>query len=433
MALAAAKIVASIEAVRDKLGLGGDCVIAYSGGLDSTVLMHLLARDGRLPLRALHIDHGLQEEPAWQRHVKRATDALGLPCRVVSLQLKPGAGDSIEALARDARYAAFAADLQAGDLLLLAQHRDDQAETLLLQLLRGAGPHGLSAMPRLAALGPGYALRPLLDVSVDQLRDYARVQGLSWFDDPSNADERFDRNYLRHRVLPAMRERWPAFGKTLARAAHHQSAAASVLDQQAAADARSIRARGGQLVISRLQMLTTARQRNVLRFVLRARGLAVPSDRRLGAVLALCQSPAGRGQVAWADVVMRRYRDALFFTQGRLEEPDTAFEVALRLGASIELPCGLGTLKLAGSKVAGHEPPVLSVRFRRGGERARLAARGHSQPLAQWFQEQGVPPWERSRVPLAFWQGDLVGIGDTLVTAQDGMFGSVRLVWERPT
>src|SRR3990167_5323944 len=226
------------DALQPWRSTAGWCV-ALSGGLDSTVLLHLLAslaqREALPPLSAIHIHHGLQAAAdVWPAHCRELCAALCVPLQVEYVQVAPGA--SLERAARDARYAAFAARLGAGELLLTAQHRDDQAETLLFRLLRGAGVQGLSAMPLSRALGAGQLVRPLLNCSRDELLAYAREHKLTWIEDPSNADERFSRNYLRRQVVPALLSRWPQAATTIAPSAAHLSEAAQLLDELAQQD-----------------------------------------------------------------------------------------------------------------------------------------------------------------------------------------------------
>jgi len=213
--------------------------IAFSGGLDSTVLLHLLATlaktDTFPPLSAIHVHHGLQAAAdAWPAHCRAVCDALGVPLQVIRVQVRPGA--SLERAAREARYQAFAEVTGAGELLITGQHRDDQAETLLFRLLRGAGVRGLAAMPVQRPLAGGYLVRPLLDVSRADLEAYAREHQLTWVEDPSNADPRFSRNYLRHHVFPRLIERWPQAVSTMARSAEHLSEAQGLLDELAQMD-----------------------------------------------------------------------------------------------------------------------------------------------------------------------------------------------------
>ncbi|NIR59118.1 MAG: tRNA lysidine(34) synthetase TilS, partial [Gammaproteobacteria bacterium] len=270
--------------------------VAYSGGLDSLVLLHALAaRRDRLgaPLAAVHVDHGLHPDSGrWAAHCARTCAALGVPyeCRVV--EATAASGESPEAAARRARYEALAGLLEPGACLLTAHQRDDQAETLLLQLLRGAGPDGLAGMPMCRPLGAGWHLRPLLDWERADLHAYARAQGLEWVEDASNRDTGIDRNYLRHIVLPALRERWPGAPATLARAARHQAEAAELLVALGRADARAAAdAAPGTLRASALRDLPAPRQRNLLRAWIARAGLPAPSAAQLERVrLDVCAS-----------------------------------------------------------------------------------------------------------------------------------------------
>ncbi|MCB1982759.1 MAG: tRNA lysidine(34) synthetase TilS, partial [Rhodoferax sp.] len=260
-------------------------------------MLHCTARAARalgLQVHALHVHHGLQPDAdAWTRRLaaqcrRWARGGLPVTLHVQRLAGAPAAGDSVEAWARRERYAALAAMARAAgcDTVLLAQHRRDQAETVLLQLLRGAGPHGLAAMPTTSRLGPGWLLRPLLEVDRSELLDYALEHGLHWIEDVSNADTRFDRNYLRQRILPLLRERWPAVGRNLARSARWCAETADWLDADADADlARVAAQRPDALHIPALRELGEPRQRNALRRWLRRLGLPVPDSQQLRHIL----------------------------------------------------------------------------------------------------------------------------------------------------
>ena len=249
--------------------------VAFSGGLDSSVLLHLLAelarREAVPALSAIHVQHGLQPvAAAWPEHCRQFCAALGIPLQVVAVQVVAQA--SVEQAARQARYAAFAEHLQPGAVLFSAQHRDDQAETLLFRLLRGAGVRGLAAMPGQRPLGRGTLLRPLLDCSRAELQGYAEAHGLSWIEDPSNADTRFSRNFLRQRVMPLLAERWPQASVALARSAAHLSEAEQLLGELARMDLQAARGEPlfpwlalPSLELSLVMQLSDARQRNLLR------------------------------------------------------------------------------------------------------------------------------------------------------------------------
>jgi tRNA(Ile)-lysidine synthase len=417
--------------------------IAFSGGLDSQVLLHALAaRRGRLPapLGALHVNHNLQPDaPGWAEHCRAVCAALEIPCRTLSVDAQPEPGDSPEAAARAARYGALAGAVPAGGVLLTAHHRDDQAETLLLQLVRGAGPKGLAAMPAVSMLDGKTLLRPLLGFGRDELHDYALRHALAWIEDPSNARLDYDRNYLRHEILPRLRARWPATGATLARAARHQAEAAQLLEELAALDAHA--AAGGwpaSLSVSALLRLSAPRRANLLRWWLRQRGAAIPGaavvariDRDL-----LRAAPDAEPLVGWAGVRLRRYRDALLLDDLR-EEADATFCLEWDVHQPLALPGGtLGAEYAHGAGVAlrhladGH----CEVRFRRGGERLQPAARREHHSLKHLFQDAGVPPWERARVPLIYRGDTLMAVAGYWVC--EGFQAAadepgVRFLWSR--
>ena len=404
-------------------------VVGYSGGVDSHVLLHSLAthRD-RWPerrLAAIYVDHELRAaSAAWGEHCGEVCRALAIPFHTLRVNARPAPGDSPEAAARRARYAALAAELGPDAALLTAHHRDDQAETLLLQLLRGAGPHGLAAMPAAAQLGQGWLLRPLLDLDRADLLAYAREHGLRWIEDASNADAGFDRNYLRHHVLPLLRERWPAVNRTLARSARWCAETADWLDQEAAADlARVVTHRPDGLYIPVLGELSEPRQRNLLRYWLRQRSLPVPDHRQLGHILhdVLTANSDRQPCIHWPGGEVRRYRDTLY-AMPPLAPHNARQRFVWRPGANgyppLALP-GIGALVWretvgVGLRQSALADAALTVRFRQGGEHFRPVGRHHGQELKKLLQEAGIPPWERERSPLVY-RGEallaVVGLG----------------------
>lgn len=392
-------------------------VVAYSGGVDSHVLLHLLVRHRahwpERTLTAIYVDHGLQSaSAAWGEHCAAVCRQLAVPFRMLAIDARPTPGESPEAAARRARYTALARELDSESALLTAHHRDDQAETLLLQLLRGAGPHGLAAMPAVSRLGPGWLWRPLLGFDRAALLAYAQSHGLRWIEDSSNADPGFDRNYLRHRILPLLQERWPAANRTLARAAQRCADAAEWLDQEAAAElARAAPDRPDRLGIASLRELPDLHQRNLVRYWLRQLQLPTPDSRQLRQLLHDVLT-AGRDRQPcsrWPGVEVRRHRDGLYAMPPLT--PHSAGQLlnwrATAVGwPPLTLP-GIGTLRLepttgtglcAGAIAEGS----LLVRFRQGGERFRPVGRLHGQELKKLLQEADIPPWERDRLPLLY-------------------------------
>lgn len=409
--------------------------VAYSGGLDSSALLHALAASAQARaqgLRAWHVHHGLHPQAdAWAAHCARICAGLGLELTVSRVSVEAGRGDGPEAAARRARHAAFAAGLGAGETLVLAHHRDDQAETLLLRLLRGSGPDGLAAMREHRDCGRGALWRPLLALSRAQLQAYAQAQGLEWIDDPSNADPAFDRNFLRLRVLPLLRERWPQADAAFALSARLQDEAAQLLERDdalALAAARSLDPQA--LSRSALRGLAPARRARVLRRwiaglglpPLPAAGVARIEDELLDA------RADAEAEFAWHGAVVRAWRDLLHAQPQRPALPaDWSADWDGR--AALALPDG-GQWRLLGTEAF---PAPLRAHARRGGERIVLPGRSHGHALKQALQDLGVPPWERRRLPLlSDAGGELLAAGDLLYSARLDAWlreRGARLIW----
>ncbi len=380
--------------------------IAFSGGLDSTVLLHLLASLANTqtlpPLRAVHVHHGLQAAAdAWPAHCQAVCDSLGVPLRLMRVQVRPGA--SLERAARDARYQAFMQAMGAGEVLFTGQHRDDQAETLLFRLLRGAGVRGLAAMPEHRPLAQGHLVRPLLAFSRSELEAYAQQHQLHWIEDPSNVDPRFSRNYLRHRVLPSLTERWPQAITQLARTAEHMAEAQGLLDELAQMDLQ----RAGQpsafpwlplpsLALEPLRQLSDARQRNVLRYWLTPLTRLPDSDHWTG--WNALRDAKGDAQPLWrlADGQMQRSGERIWwlpttwstFSDASVSWPDPQQPLELM---------GNGQLRFIGRAPEG----PLVVRYRQGGEIFDVPGRGR-RDLKRLLNESGLPGFVRGRLPLVY-------------------------------
>ena len=402
--------------------------IAFSGGLDSTVLLHLLAHLAKtesLPaLSALHVHHGLQAAAdAWPAHCQSVCDALGVPLKVVHVQVQSGA--SLEQVARDARYAAFVENIQVNEVLMTAQHRDDQAETLLFRLLRGAGVRGLSGMPSERSLGAGRLLRPLLDITRAELEAYAAEHQLNWIEDPSNQDRHYSRNYLRHQVFPVLSERWPQAVATMARSAAHLSEAQGLLDELAHIDlARAITVSEfdwlglPSLELSALEGLSAARQRNVLSYWLTALTRLPDSDHWSG--WEQLREAAGDAQPIWrlADGELHRAGGRIWWLSGQfLEGPPAAVNWA-DPARSLTLP-GNGELTIGGRIADG----PLHIRYREGGEVMTLPGRGH-RDLKRLLNENGVPSFVRGRLPLLYRGEQLLAVANLA-----GLNGNVEEGW----
>jgi tRNA(Ile)-lysidine synthase len=434
----------ALPAALRSLGAVARFCVAYSGGLDSSVLLHALARCRDAlgaPLVAVHVDHALlSEAAAWTAHCRATCAELGVPLQVVEVDAaRRRAALGVEAAARDARYAALADLLGPGDCLLTAHHRDDQAETVLLQLLRGCGPAGLAAMPGVAPLGRGRLARPLLDVSRADLRAYAVEHLIGFVQDPSNSDPELARGFLRTEVTPRLQARWPGMSRTLARAARHAADAAAIIAERAAEDLERLTASTPwRMPVAALAHLSAPRRRAALRQWCRARGVEPPDTARLDELLQqLATARAGSAiEVRWPGAAFRRYRDTLILSPD-LPAHDAGARLPWGGAVPLALPSGLGALRLAPGGTLRRDALAAGaeVCFRAPGLRCAPAGRAGHHDLKHLFQETGVPPWLRDRVPLVFIGGQLAAIADGWICAEfaipDGAAG-LSVVWERP-
>ena len=409
---------------------GRRLTLALSGGADSVALLDILTPlRARLPfsLSAVHVNHQISPNAAdWAEFCARLCAGNNIPLQVVEVDLRRQPGESLEALARDARHRVF--DQQQADFVVLAQHLDDQAETLLLQLLRGAGAKGLSAMgERREGLGVRgeegvempHCLRPLLDVPRRLILDYVALRGLHWVEDESNADVAYDRNYLRHRVMPELERRFPGYRATLARASRNLAESAQLMDDLARMDC-ALALVNGNLRVDVLRALSGARARNLLRYWLAESGISMPSAGRLENLLQQLCSARDDAQIriSLGDAVIRRYRGEARIEKKVPAQLQEALLIRLLQGVQ-DLP-GLGSRLVfvqavgEGLSLARLSAEPVTVRPRRGGERLRPDCRRPSRSLKNLLQEAGIPPWQRQSLPLLFSGEQLVfvpGIG----------------------
>jgi len=397
--------------------------VALSGGVDSVALLaacvELRVPHPTLRLRAIHVHHGLQSEADdWQARCEELCERLQVPLEVVRLALAPRRGESVEAEARDARYAALVERLAPGEALLTAHHEDDQLETVLLQLFRGAGVAGLAAMPAVTIFGGGLHVRPLLGLTRGAIAAWALEQGLDWVEDPMNASARFDRAFLRQQLTPALRNRWPAVARTVARAAGHLAEARGLLEDLAAIDGEPLLDEEGRLAVAGLMGLPRARQANMLRWWIRLQGLGAPSSARLGAIIDDVIPARGDAQpvVTWQTGEVRRYRGRLYAMRPLLSPDSGPWPIVV--GQRLAIP-GLGTVTLrtalgkgiAQARFAG----PYEIRLRRGGDRLRPVGRARPVALEELFRLAHIEPWIRDRTPLVIGSGQLLAVGERWV------------------
>ena len=420
-----AAVLAAFLAARLTAGLPPQRLcVGLSGGRDSVVLLHALHRlqcrtDFSFTLSALHVHHGLSANAdAWAAFCGELCARCAVPLSVVRVTVAPGAGEGLEAAARRARHAAFA-DCDA-DLLALAHHRDDQAETVLLNLLRGSGIAGAAAMSAERAQRRGPLLvRPLLDVPRAQIEDYANANSLAWIDDESNDDTHFRRNYLRHEVMPRLAAKVPGASQSLARAASHFAEGAQLLAELAAIDRAALVKPSGRIDLAGFNALAPARARNLLRFVWLAAGFRAPDARWIDEALRQLASADSLAEtcVATVDGELHVYRGELHIVG---HTPDST---VLRWSGEPQLAWAGGRVEFAAAMGAGIDRRLLqddevTLRPRLGGERLQPDARRPRRSLRKLFQDAAIPPWERSRLPL-LWVGDqLAWVGRIGVDAQ---------------
>jgi tRNA(Ile)-lysidine synthase len=438
--LSAGVLQRQLEAFEAVAGRPSRYVVAFSGGLDSSVLLHALVSlrgEPGIPIIAIHIDHGLQEDSGtWSSHCKETAEKLGVDyrCRSVMVQLESGKGP--EASARDARYSALHAELEHDDWLLSAHHREDQAETLLLNLVRGSGPAGIAGIGAIRRFGPGWLARPLLAIDRAALLDYAESEGLQWLDDPSNADRRFDRNFLRHEVLPRLRSRWPDISARLQRSAQHAGEASQLLSELAEIDLELLGGCPERLPIAGLLKLPVARQRNLLRYALRCLGLSTPTAMQLSRVQneVIPARKDAQPLVSWPGASVRRYRDGLYLLPEKLIESPQPIAAS---PGDVPLGAGLGVLQFAPGAAHGLSERLLDrqlqVRFRQGGEQFQPEGQAHTRKLKKLLQQEGVVPWMRDRLPLVYAGDELVAVGDLWLAAGAVSEPGVAVRWkDRP-
>lgn len=401
----------------------GLCV-GFSGGTDSTALLHGLAQ---LPeargrgLRALHVDHGLHPDSVeWAAHCERFCATLAVPLEVLRVAVDRSGGEGIEAAARHARHAALAGAMRGNEWLALAHHRDDQVETVLLKLLRGAGPQGLGGMRATRPFAAGTLWRPLLETTREELRNYLIANALQALQDPANENPRYTRNLIRHDILPRLVAHWPHAEAAILHSARLCRAAAEYLMRDAESALALLRRDDDSLDADGWRALPDALRAPVLDQWLHEHGLPVPADTQRRE---LERQSAGAAEdavpcIAWHGAEVRIWDDRLH-AMAPLPAPPADWEAQWD-GTLLDLPAGCGTLHVepAHPPAPANTPfdPPLTVRLRRGGERIKPAGDAHTRELRDLFQQARVPPWLRSRCPLIHERDELIAVADLWIS-----------------
>lgn len=400
-------------------------LVAFSGGLDSTVLLHQLTRlrdtvAPALQIRAMHIHHGLSPHADhWAAHCQAVCEHWHVPCEVAYVQLPTG-GQGTEGEARSARYQALTQALLTDEVLLTAQHQDDQCETLLLALKRGSGPAGLAAMPEKLAFADTQLLRPLLNCRRMDLEHWATEHQLTWIEDESNQDDKYDRNFLRLRILPVLQQRWPHFTRSVTRSAQLCGEQEQLLDELLAAQLAELMLKNGALHIAPLYPMSEVRRFAILRRWLAHHRAAMPSRaalQRLWLEVALSREDASP-RLRLGQYEVRRFQGALYWVAViKVDKEKTHIWPAPFSPLQIT---GLGTLAQHSAGMAIRPPQadeVVSVRFKASGL-LHILGRDKGRPLKKIWQELNIPPWQRETTPLLFY-------GEQLITAV-GIFVTVE-------
>ncbi|PXX91503.1 tRNA lysidine(34) synthetase TilS [Marinobacter vulgaris] len=405
--------------------------VALSGGMDSALLLHvaaaLYAGTGRL--RAVHVNHQLQPNAGQtEGFCQQLCQRLGVPLDIRRVVVHGGdntgqdAAGGVEEAARNARYQVFEEILGCGELLLMAHHGDDQAETVLFRLLRGTGVAGLGGMPSCRSLGSGRVYRPLLGFTREELQAWAMEKRIDWVEDPSNTNERFDRNFLRQSIIPTLKTRWPSLVARVAHTARSCREGAELAGKLAELRFRQCANDRGALNVDALMELAITEQKNLLHWWIRRHHLEPPTVADWPQVLVeLLQSPSDREpQLRGTGFAVRRYQGYLYLVPEQAPVPS---------GVSVlvpeqELVWGEWRLRLDASENHKIPAPEIRISTRAGGERLRPTAQGPSRSLKNWLQEKHIPPWERARLPLLREMEDgreeVVGVGDLWLSCKYG-------------
>ena len=418
-------------------------IVGYSGGVDSHVLLHLLASlpEFKNKITAVYVHHGLQTcADDWAVHCQNCAETLGVKFKELRVNGQAAAGESPEEAARNARYQAFKEILTEADVLLFAQHRNDQLETVLLQLFRGAGLKGLSGMPTKSPFAAGVLLRPLLDVSQEEIKQYALQHQLQWIEDPSNQDTQFDRNFLRQEVMPLLEQRWPSLDKTVARVAGHCAEAQTVLSANAKEQMlRLYEQQKRCLLISGLFQHDVLMQQWIVREWLDYLGVRMPSVKVLRAILQdiLAARQEANPIVRHDGFEIQRYRDGLYLVAAQ-----DSFDVnqifswsdtsqPLRLNNNGRLLVSEAQQGIARDL---WQQGTVQIKYRQGGEKIALPNRTGRHSFKKLYQEAGVAPWLRERMPVIYIEGEIAAIADLWVSKDFyGRAGEscIKLTWQQ--
>ena len=403
----------------DQIPGTGCCWLAYSGGIDSSVLLHYL-HAGREKIsrniKAVHVNHNISKySDKWAKHCEQVCNEFRIPFELLNLNASEYHGHGPEAYARKLRYEAIGKLLSENDILLTAHHRDDLAETFFLQLLRGAGPEGLAGIPKIRRFGRAWIARPFLEYTRKQLHSYAVQNSVKWIEDDSNLDTNLDRNYIRNKVIPYLLDRWPGVPETFARSARHQADLLEIIRHSADVDLQSVMSGSvNVLSISGLEQLPVARKRNLLRHWLKINDKPPATSSVIEEIITCLVDAAPDSQpvVTWGNTEVRRYRDNMYLMT-KLPHQDNKLSYTWVLPDPLDIKCGRLEAKQTigkGIKADLLVDNVIDVRFRHGGEEMQPFDRKETHKLKKMYQQAGIPPWRRDRIPLLYINDELASV-----------------------
>jgi tRNA(Ile)-lysidine synthase len=401
--------------------------VAYSGGMDSTVLLHAISQSRKklqvTEVTAVHVNHGINKDAdLWADHCRIFCAEINIDFEVLNIDARHEKGESPEAKARELRYQAIKSLMSNDDILLTAHHQNDQAETFLLQLLRGSGAKGLSCMPLIRGYGKGSLVRPLLTFSREQLAVYAKQENLVWIEDISNENTDYDRNHIRRDILPIIEKRWPAAVKTIARSADHQAEITEILDEVVNEDFKKMSSSDMSILeIEKINLLPLDRRKYMLYFWLRKLNLPVPNSQVMQKLIEELINAAWDSEacVRWKGVEVRRYRNKIY-AMNPLPNHDPDVVYTWKISQPLELSVGILKAKRnrgKGIKVECIKNENVEVRYRQGGEYIQPYGKSHKCELKKLFQENGILPWQRNRMPLIYLEDKLIAVSDLWVDA----------------
>ncbi|CAH1535052.1 tRNA(Ile)-lysidine synthetase [Vibrio rotiferianus] len=423
---------------------GSKIILAFSGGVDSRLLLELLSRyqqvnsTGNNPIKchAVYVHHGLSSNADdWADKCLMWAEQVGITCSVEQVSLDINSGDSIELLAREARYQVLSKHIQAGDLLLTGQHADDQVETFLLALKRGSGPKGLSSMAESMPFAGGMLVRPLLAIKREKIEAAAKEEGLDWVEDESNQDTRYDRNFLRHRIVPDLSERWPSIHQAVQRSASLCAQQEALLDELLGAVFERALQSDLSLSIDELVTHSDLARARLIRMWLAKLNANMPTQVQLNLIwneVGLAQQDANpKLQLKQGEV--RRFQNRLYWVTETADV--TTWQSDIQTDTALVLPERLGELTLNTSSEQATialppQPELLRVTFNPEGLSAHPTTRNHSRKLKKLFQEYNVPSWLRRQIPILMYQNQVVAVAglfvDRAFSGQD-----CELIWRK--